>query len=538
MVKYKNLRILVADDFSNFRTSVCQMLAELGVVEVHTASSAEETVESCVKNTFDVVLCDYNLGVGRSGQHVLEELRFRRGIDHRSLFIILSAETSRSIVMSAYDSQPDDYMMKPINSNMLGKRLARLLKQREALKPIYSALCKGNTPVAVDLLIDLSLSESRFAVPAQKMLGEQFIAMGELDKAERVYTKALEARPLDWARLGLAKVKQLRGELDIAGSWLEKIVSDSPLYLPAYDVLADNWERLGENKHMQAAVQRSVDISPMSILRQQRLADVAHSNNDIATALEALRRAVKLGELSCYGCAEDHFDFARIAASAAEQKMDLPAGTADEALQVLQNASQRFALTPNQMAQFKLLSSRVHMLENHSDAADQLFEEAEALFSDQTLGIDADIERIATLLSRGKKSAAKGMLAELQEYYIGDQSALEKIDCFLNEPVSESNIQRIAQINQEGIVLHNNANYDDALQCFEKARKLFPKHVGIQLNIVQSLIGKMKLDTANQDERDQCFAALTLVDSLIDEQHPQFDRYSRLKVMAKNIKGT
>lgn len=62
--------------------------------------------------------------------------------------------------------------------------------------------------------------------------------------------------------------------------------------------------------------------------------------------------------------------------------------------------------------------------------------------------------------------------------------------------------------------------------------------MGIQLNIVQSLIGKMKLETANQDERDQCLASLTLVDSLIDEQHPQFDRYSRLKVMTKNIKGT
>ncbi len=531
-INYSKYSVLVADDFSSFRNTVNGMLGSLGVNQVHMAASAQEAIENCENRQFDIILCDYNLGSGRTGQHVLEELRYKRLITRQTIFIIVSAESSRNIVMCSYDCEPDDYLMKPITGKMLQQRMERLLVQRAVLSKAYRALDEHDFSTAQDVLVDLSLAEDRYSTTAQKLLGNVFLQQKELDKAERLYTKALEVRQLDWARLGLAKVKQLRGELDIAGEWLEKIVEDNPLFLPAYDVLADNWDKKGEKFNVQYTVQRAVDISPMSILRQKHLANVATENNDLITAIDAQRKSVKLGEFSCHGKAEDHFGFARISSLSLERDMDVDPNIGSEALRVLDTSKEQYQLSDVQQAQCDLLASRIHSLENRRDVAEQLLKSAEQVFETCDADIATQLDRVLALQSANKEQEADKLLAQLQESYGDDQRALEKLDAFLNEPASDSNREFVAAINHEGIQLYNEGKFDEALECFEKARKLFPKHVGIQLNIVQALVGKLKSGSADKAEADACFSSLELVSSLVDEQHPQYDRYQRLRAMA------
>ncbi|SMF63876.1 CheY chemotaxis protein or a CheY-like REC (receiver) domain [Alteromonadaceae bacterium Bs31] len=531
-INYSKFSVLVADDFSSFRNTVNGMLGNLGVNQVQMACSAQEAINTCKNHTFDIILCDYNLGSGRTGQHVLEELRHKRLISRHTLFIIVSAESSRNIVMCSYDCEPDDYLMKPITGKMLQQRIDRLLIQRAVLTKAYRALDKHDYSTAMDVLVDLSLADDRYSSMAQKLLGTVFLQQKELDKAERLYTKALEVRQLDWARLGLAKVKQLRGELDVAGEWLETIVADNPLFLPAYDVLADNWDKKGEKFNVQYTVQRAVDISPMSILRQKHLANVATNNNDLITAIDAQRRSVKLGEFSCHGIAEDHFTFARISSLALEREMEVDPKIGNEALAILDAAKEQYQLTDVQHAQCDLLASRIHSLENRHDLAAELLRAAESVLEADDSGIETQLDRVLALQSANEDEKAEKLLFQLQEKYGHDQAALEKLDAFLNEPASDSNREFVAAINHEGINLYNEGKFDEALECFEKARKLFPKHVGIQLNIVQALIGKLKIGSAEKAEADACYSSLELVSSLVDEQHPQYERYKRLRAMA------
>lgn len=510
------------------------MLTGLGVERIEMAASADEAIGWCRNHFFDLVLCDYNLGTGRTGQHVLEELRYRKLITRQTLFLIVSAESSRTIVMCAYDCEPDDFLMKPINARMLQQRMDRLLRQRQILTPVYKALDEQNFSKAMELLIDLSLAEDRHSAIAQKLLGSLFVNQGEFDKAEKLYTRALEVRQLDWARLGLARVKQARGELELAGNWLEKIVDDNPLFLPAYDVLAENWNKQGESYNVQFTVQRAVDISPMSILRQKHLASVARDNNDLITALDAQRRSVKLGRLSCHGRADDHFNFARLASLAVERQIDVDPNISNEALAVLDSAKENYSLSEAQQAQCNLLAGRIHALEKRPDIAEQFFEAAQEFMVNVPLDIDVEIDRVTALLAMNKKQQAEELLEELKVTFANDQHALEKLDRFLSEPASDSNREFVAAINHEGIELYNQGAFDDALACFERARKLFPKHVGIQLNIVQALIGKLKSGSSDNIVINECRNSLQLVSTLIDEEHPQFDRFSRLKTMANS----
>ncbi len=532
-VQYQDLAVLVADDFSNFRGTVNSMLLNLGVRDVAMASSGEEVIEKCESSIYDVILCDYDLGAGRNGQHVLEELRQRQRIAPTSVFIMVSAEASRNIVMSAYDCEPDDYLMKPITGVMLQKRMHRLLEQKQILRPVYTALRQGDMQQATDLLIDRSIADDRHSVAAQKMLGELFIRQAELPKAEKLYTRALEARQLDWARLGLARVKHLKGDLELAGDWLDKIVAENPLYLPAYDVLADNWDKRGERIAVQETIKRAVDVSPMSILRQKRLAKVANDNEDSLTAVEALRKTIKLGRLSCYGSPDDNFEFARTVSKALEKNLALPAGALPEAITVLQASQEVFDLSAAETAQLNLVQGRLHANGGSTHEAKKCLLWAQDLAADGELDIDIEIDRVDLLLSLGENQRANELLSRLQERHVDDQSALEKLDKFLTEPASESNRALVAEVNREGIDLYSVGDFDRALECFEKARKLFPKHVGIQLNIVQSLVGKLKEEAASEQLLEQCRSTLILVESLVDREHSQYERFLRLKRRAE-----
>ena len=511
------------------------MLLDLGAEHVDMASNGEEVIERCSRTRYDVVLSDYNLGNGRNGQQVLEELRFREYLSTRSIYILVSAESSRNIVMSSYDSAPDDYLMKPITAKMLQNRLERLLKLRTAMSPVYDAFEKQDTNRAIDILIDMSIAEDRFSTAAQKLLGQLFLDTGEFKKAEKLYMRVLEVRELDWARLGLAKAKHCQGELEQAGSWLEKIIEDNYLYLPAYDALADNWIEKGDAKQAQFVVQNSVDVSPMSILRQKNLARLATTNGDTEAAVDALRKVVKLGKLSCYGALSDKIDLARAVSEALEKEETVSASLIGEVMEGFEEMELSEEPSLHQKVQAIYIGSRLYAKKANKDKALDLLSKGEQLLLPEDSQIDVEVDHIKALLSLGYRQKVDELLELFKDLYADDQEALEKLDQFLDEPASDANKAMVAEVNSEGIKLYNEGDFDAALSCFDRATTLFPKHVGLQLNVVQALIGKLKADPSDAELHLLCRESLESIHATIDPSNHQYKRFLQLKSMAKNF---
>ncbi len=112
---FGSLAYLVIDDFENFRLSMRHMLRGCGADNIELVAHARPAVEYCTYNHVDVVLCDYNLGDGMNGQHILEELRHKKLLKRTSLFLLVTSESSREMVMGARENPPDAYLTKPIN---------------------------------------------------------------------------------------------------------------------------------------------------------------------------------------------------------------------------------------------------------------------------------------------------------------------------------------------------------------------------------------------------------------------------------------
>lgn len=70
--------LLVVDDFGDMRGMLRSMLSSIGVAEIDTAINGREAIEALERKRYDVILCDYNLGPGKTGNMCWK----RRAIDN------------------------------------------------------------------------------------------------------------------------------------------------------------------------------------------------------------------------------------------------------------------------------------------------------------------------------------------------------------------------------------------------------------------------------------------------------------------------
>ena len=137
---YSQMRCLVVDDMPDVRVAITGMLRVFGVQNIDVVANGEQAMEACFNTHYHMVLCDYNLGPGRDGQQVLEELRYRNRLNNTSIFVMITAESSREMVLGALEYQPDDYVTKPITQALLRQRLDRVLLRHRELYSIKQAM--------------------------------------------------------------------------------------------------------------------------------------------------------------------------------------------------------------------------------------------------------------------------------------------------------------------------------------------------------------------------------------------------------------
>ena len=132
--------------------------------DVDTADSGEQALRMCAQKRYDFVLRDFHLGDGKkNGQQVLEDLLLDKLISHECVFIMVTAESSQSIVLSALEHEPDAYLTKPFNRVGLAQRLEKLVQRKTLLKPILQALDRARPAEVLAACAELCKKDPRFA---------------------------------------------------------------------------------------------------------------------------------------------------------------------------------------------------------------------------------------------------------------------------------------------------------------------------------------------------------------------------------------
>ena len=127
----KGVRILIVDDQPFMRWTIRQLLAEIGITDVHEAGDAKRALEETQRLRPAAVLCDIHMP-GEDGLVYLAQLRALASAGlARTPVIFLTADKTIGAVAEAKRLAADGYLVKPVAIDAMKKALDRVLAARE-----------------------------------------------------------------------------------------------------------------------------------------------------------------------------------------------------------------------------------------------------------------------------------------------------------------------------------------------------------------------------------------------------------------------
>ena len=315
MQENSNLSVLVIDPNPGMRGSLQNMLNQSGISKIEFAVSSGTAIKQLAKKSYDIILCEYDLGSGtddgQDGQQLLEDLRHHKLIGLLTIFIMITSEGVYSKVVSAAELTPTDYILKPFTVDVLSARIARALERRNAFLPTYQLIGQGNLREAIRVCAQAEAAHSRYALDFARLRAELHVSLEELPEAEALYSAVLAAKPLGWAGLGLARSLFAQERFDEAEVVLNKLVADNSKLMAAYDLLARCHELKGLPGRAQRILEDAVAISPHMVRRLRRLGEVALDAGDVAAAEKSFKQVVAKARYSEFRDPEDHVNLVK-----------------------------------------------------------------------------------------------------------------------------------------------------------------------------------------------------------------------------------
>ncbi len=533
---YNLLRVLIVDDFNSFRQTLLKIMREIGFKHVDSVNSGEEALKAFKNSHYDLVLCDYNLGSGKNGQQILEELRADRRIKPEDIFILLSAETSRNVVMSAFDCEPDAYLTKPITTKTIEQRIKRLLNKRNELLDIYSSLNKTDKNSTITLLEQKIEEKSHYSMDCQKLLTDLYIETKKFEEAEAICRATLEARSIDWAQVGLAKIQLARGNAAKAIEWLTDIIRAKPSCMKAYDVLAQAYQGEKDAEKLQNIFEKAVDISPMSLPRQLSLAKIAMKNGDAEIAANAYRKTLRYGLNTPYFNIRNQINFAKAAVKFYEQDPEKASDLVQEAMKILSTVNDKDEVMPEIKTLSKIYSGQILGLQQQYKYANDIVDPIlKSLENQDDISPQIEIELVHYHIFNKKIDLADIKAKELVKKYSDNEAVLQRIDCLMYEPVSEMGKKILQNENKKGIDFYKEKNNLSAIACFYKLEKKYPRFTAVKLNLVQAILGHMKETGKEPTNIERCKNILTFLHSQIKNGDTHFERCQQLQGMFSTL---
>ena len=122
----KRMRILIVDDYTTMLRIMRNLLRQLEMVNVDEAQSGEEALYKLRKETFELVISDWNMQP-MTGLDLLRQVRADAKL--RPLpFIMVTAESKTENVITAKKAGVSNYIVKPFNAETLRMKIESVFK--------------------------------------------------------------------------------------------------------------------------------------------------------------------------------------------------------------------------------------------------------------------------------------------------------------------------------------------------------------------------------------------------------------------------
>jgi len=501
----KNKYILIVDDFAGMRTMLRNMLAPYRPEHIAEANSGEEALKLIQEHDFDIILCDYNLGLGKDGQQVLEEIKERELLPYSSIYVMTTAENTSEMVMGAVEYSPDDYLSKPFTKEVLIARLKKLIKRKSSLKKISVATQQRDYEAAINFCDEQLSGEPINRFELLKIKAELLLRINEYDAVEDLVKSILEEREIPWALLYLGQAHYFRSKYDDARFIFEDLIDDYPNYLFAHDWLV-KLHRANENyTEAQSILEKATIKSPKAIKRQQILAEVSYQNEDYDTSEASYKRITRTGKSSYYMGPEDYSGLAEVY---------LQKGMVSEAVDTINDMRKEFKKS-DPLTNMKSHISEVFLydkLERQNEANDRLNIVLEIFNKDPGTVTSADAIKLAKLCYKYNRNDDGNKLIQYaiknnhdnQDTIDGIVATLQSIGFSADEiNILLKSRDEVIELNNRGVKLATTGEISESIELFVKAATAMPENQVINLNTAQSLIMHMNKSGVTEEQLDE-----------------------------------
>jgi tetratricopeptide (TPR) repeat protein len=491
-VDWSSKHYLIVDDFVGVRQLLRESLRNLGAKNVDQASSGGEAMALLVRSRYDVVLCDYNLGEGKNGQQVLEEVRVRNLLMPSSVWLMVSAEKSVESVMGAAEHQPDAYLIKPITEGVLLTRLNRVWHKKQVFKQIDQAYAEKDFLRAARMCDEQIALNKVHEIELLRMKASLMLKSGEPEKAREAYERVLQQREYQWARTGLAKIRMANGEFEQARQIFQAVIAENRYYMDAYDQLAQAYTAMGQAEEACTILERASKLSPNSVTRQRALGQVSLKLGNTGMAEKAFRKCIAIGEYSVMKSADPYLGLARVCGLKNDTK---------EALQLLQTAQREFS-SDHIALRAKITEGMVYHESGDFRRARKAGDDLEEMLKLQSERPDTPtcMEMATLLFAVGVKEAPVELLCYIIRNNHDNTVLLDDVQKVFDKArmsdegfaLIKSSKKEASDLMNQGVSLWKTGKLPEAVVWMREARAALPNNLRILFNAAQILISHMQ----------------------------------------------
>ncbi len=510
----QTMRCLIVDDFAFMRTSLKEMLRKSFQAPIDMAANGPQALEALEERSYDIILCDYHLGDDLDGQQLLEEARERQLLKAESLFIMITAETSLTFVMSALEQRPDDYLAKPVTKEVLLHRLKKLALKKAKTAAIQQAIQKKNYQNALELCKQKMAQEPFQNEELLKLNIEIHLKMGELEKAIELYQLALAGRPLSWARFGLAKIHYQQQRYQQAHDIFTALIKENRFYVEAIEWLSNCQAAMGQDTEAQKTLEKATSLAPKNIQRQKKLAHICLKNQDEIGASTALKACIRYGKKSFFKSSQEYIELANIHFASKQQ---------NKAILLLKDARKIFKTDSKNLLNTLLLEAEFQLQEKHFLDAKRLLSNLLRMLKKPDIYFEQHTILGIAQLCYHLKEKQNGL--ETLKKLIGNnhdnKETLESINELLetlsehpSKPIILEHSKIISQRNDEGVSLFESGKLEQAQQYFLDLSEQIPFNRSITINTIRIMILSMKNNLVTREVIEKTRQLLARLNSI------------------------
>ena len=527
---FQEKTFLVVDDVVSMRASLRNTISTLGGTRIDMAGNGIEAINRLEQRTYDIILCDYDLGSGKDGQQLLEEIKRRKLVKNSTIFMMVTAERSYEKVVSAAELAPDDYLIKPFAGEVLRLRLEHLARKKTYFSPVFALMDAQDYRRAIQVCDELLNSPNQYKIDLMRLKAEICLLLGDYGTAGKLYEQILAIREIPWARMGLAKSMYHQNNFDAAVETFKKVTENTPNYMEAYDWLAKSYSAAGNEEAAQQTLMAAAEKSPRMLARRKTLGELAYRNDDLETAQDSYEAVLEFGKNSALTSPEDYANLSRVF---------IDQGKCDQAMTVMKDARKTFKNSPESLMHGAVMDSLAHQKSGNTEAAEEALKQALEHFEacDNKQGsVSLDIARSCFQL--GDEETGKKVVHDfIQNNHDDKRIHLHAEDMFRKIGMHDKGKEIITNSSREVIALNNQAvrmaqagDLRGAVELLMKAVAKYQGNTVIVLNAVHAILAYMQAHGWDEELGKSAKEYLTTVRN----QDPDNQKYLMLADLYKD----